>query len=122
MNSDDNKFSPHLQRFMKALASQTRQDVMFLFNDREELTVTDVANRLSLAQSAASVHLSTLREAGILTSRREWKAVYYQVNPDGIFNNLDELRDYLMACCPPDAAQPEDETQPAQAHDCGCHS
>lgn len=74
---------------------------MFLFNGREELTVGDVAERLSLAQSAASVHLATLRDAGILTSRREWKTVYYQVQADSVFASLNELRDYLMVCCPP---------------------
>lgn len=101
MNTRTGQFSPQMQRFMKALANQTRQDVMFLFNGQEELTVGDVAERLSLAQSAASVHLATLRDAGILTSRREWKTVYYQVHADSVFHSLNELRDYLLVCCPP---------------------
>lgn len=120
MSRNDSQFSPQMQRFMKALASQTRQDVMFLFNDREELTVGDVAERLSLAQSAASVHLSTLREASILTSRKEWKTVYYQVNPDGIFTSLNELHDYLMACCPPRTQQPE-VANDHETNSCSCN-
>lgn len=94
--------------FLKALASSTRQDIMFQFDSGAELTVTEVAQRLHLAQSATSTHLATLRDAGILTARREWKTVYYRANPTGILTNLDGLRDYLLACCPPDCAPPSD--------------
>ncbi|GAB3227474.1 hypothetical protein GCM10027447_18630 [Glycomyces halotolerans] len=90
-----------VQDFLRALASTTRQEVMFLFNGDAELTVGEVADRLSLAPSAASTHLATLREAGILVSRREWKTVYYRADPDGILKGLDGLRDYLLSCCPP---------------------
>lgn len=91
--------------FLKALASQTRQDIMFQFSGDVELTVGEVASRLSLAQSATSAHLATLRDAGILTSRREWKTVYYRANSNGIHAGLDGLREYLLACCPPQERQ-----------------
>lgn len=87
-----------------ALASPTRQEVMFLFNGDAEPTVGEVAKRLDLAPSAASTHLSTLREAGVLTSRREWRTVYCRVDPEGVLKGLDGLRDYLMACCPSGSA------------------
>ena len=101
MTAETGQLDAEVKDFLKALASTTRQEVMFLFNGDAELTVGEVAKRLSLAQSAASAHLATLREAGILTSRREWKTVHYRANPEGILRSLDGLRDYLMACCPP---------------------
>ncbi|GGT43505.1 ArsR/SmtB family transcription factor [Nonomuraea spiralis] len=87
--------------FLKALASDTRQQILFLFEGGVELTVGQVAERLSLAQSATSTHLATLREGGVLASRREWKTVYYRANPDGVRQALADLQAALAACCPP---------------------
>lgn len=87
--------------FLKALASDTRQQILFLFEGGVELTVSQVAERLSLAQSATSTHLATLRDGGVLTSRREWKTVYYRANPDGARRALADLQAALAACCPP---------------------
>lgn len=89
--------------FLKALASEKRQEIMLLFRGDTELTVGQIAERLELAPSAASAHLATLRDAGVLIARREWKTVYYRADPDGILRGIDGLRDYLMACCPPGA-------------------
>ncbi|ADD43089.1 ArsR/SmtB family transcription factor [Stackebrandtia nassauensis] len=110
MTTAATSLSPEAQAFLKALASSTRQQIMFAFDGGSELTVGDVAKRLELAQSAASTHLATLRDAGILTSRRDWKTVYYRANPAGFLKSLDDLRDYLLACCPPDCAAPPDAT------------
>ncbi|MEU5864036.1 metalloregulator ArsR/SmtB family transcription factor [Nonomuraea sp. NPDC047529] len=87
--------------FLKALASDTRQQILFLFEGGVELTVGQVAERLSLAQSATSTHLATLREGGVLASRREWKTVYYRADPDGVRQALADLQAALAACCPP---------------------
>ncbi|WP_214317541.1 ArsR/SmtB family transcription factor [Nonomuraea sediminis] len=85
---------------LKALASETRQQIMFLFSGEMELTVNQVAERLGLAQSATSTHLATLRDSGVLLARREWKTVYYRVNPQGIDQALTDLRAALQSCCP----------------------
>lgn len=98
------RLSDNAQAFLKALASPTRQAIMFEFEGGAELAVSEVAERLSLAQSATSTHLAMLRDAGILTSRREWKTVYYRAHPAGFLQSLDDLRDYLLSCCPPDCS------------------
>jgi DNA-binding transcriptional ArsR family regulator len=94
-----NGLSDEVRSFLKALASETRQEILFLFSGGEELTVGEVAERLSLAQSATSTHLATLRDGGVLTSRREWKTVYYRADPAGIGRALEELQGYLRGCC-----------------------
>lgn len=104
MTSETGPLDAEVRAFLKALASQKRQDIMFLFQGDTELTVGQVAERLDLAQSATSAHLATLRDGGVLVSRREWKTVYYRANPNGILRSIDGLRDYLMACCPPEGA------------------
>ncbi|WP_229802895.1 ArsR/SmtB family transcription factor [Planobispora rosea] len=86
---------------LKALASDTRQQILMLFAGGTELTVGQVAERLELAQSAASTHLATLREGGVLTSRREWKTVYYRADRQRIGRALGDLQACLHACCPP---------------------
>lgn len=90
--------------FLKALASDTRQQILLLFSGESELTVGQVAEQLGLAQSAASAQLATLRDSGLLVARREWKTVYYRVDPDGIARALADLQTALRACCPPDGS------------------
>lgn len=86
---------------LKALASETRQQIMMLFDGGVELTVGEVAERMSLAQSATSTHLSILRDGGVLVARREWKTVHYRVDPGRVGRALADLQAALRACCPP---------------------
>lgn len=94
--------------FLKAMASDARQQILMLFSGGIELTVNEVAERMSLAQSATSTHLATLRDGGVLTSRREWKMVYYRADPAKIGRALSDLQASLQACCPPDDCRPSD--------------
>ncbi|MGO1050194.1 ArsR/SmtB family transcription factor [Crossiella sp. CA198] len=88
------------RRFLKALASEHRQQTMMLFQGGIELSVGEVAQRLEAGQSTASQQLTMLREAGMLTSRREGKTVYYRADPTGISAALTDLQTYLAVCCP----------------------
>ncbi|WP_326640297.1 metalloregulator ArsR/SmtB family transcription factor [Streptosporangium sp. NBC_01755] len=89
--------------FLKAMASDTRQQILMLFAGGIELTVGEVAERMALAQSATSTHLATLRDGGVLSARREWKTVYYRADPGRIGQALADLQLSLQACCPPNA-------------------
>lgn len=103
MKTDDlasQPFSPTVQAFLRALASESRQQVLMLFASGAELGVGDVATRLGIGQSTASEQLAQLRDAAILASRREGKSVYYRADPAGISAALTELQDYLRGCCP----------------------
>jgi len=87
--------------FLKALASEGRQQAMMLFAGGAELSVGEVAARLGTGQSTASQQLAALREGGLLSARRDGKTVWYRADPAGIAAALDGLRDCLQACCPP---------------------
>ena len=93
--------SDRLQRFLKALASENRQQTMLLFAGGAELSVGEVAARLGTGQSTASQQLALLRDGGLLSARRDGKTVWYRADPGAIDSMLGELRDYLRSCCPP---------------------
>ncbi|MEU5157734.1 metalloregulator ArsR/SmtB family transcription factor [Glycomyces sp. NPDC021274] len=86
-------------RFLKALASEARQQVMLLFAGGAELSVGEVAERLTIGQSTASQQLAQLKDGGLLTSRREAKTVYYRADKERIGVALDRLRGFLDGCC-----------------------
>ncbi|MEQ4306162.1 metalloregulator ArsR/SmtB family transcription factor [Plantactinospora sp. B6F1] len=88
------------QDFLKALASETRQQIMMLFAGGQQLTVGEVADRCGLGQSTASEQLALLRRGGLLTSTRHGKLVRYRADTPSITARLTDLRNYLGHCCP----------------------
>lgn len=72
---------------------------MFLFSDRKELTVNEVAQLVEIGQSTASEQLAILKRAGMLYSRKEGKEVYYSPNREQILATMQQLNTYLLNCC-----------------------
>ena len=76
------KFDPVL--FAKAIADETRQKIMNHLCC-EWLCVSDVVDRLGgVSQPTVSHHLSILREAGLVHTRREGKQIFYSLNQDAV--------------------------------------
>ncbi|MGC5327029.1 ArsR/SmtB family transcription factor [Brevibacillus sp. SYSU BS000544] len=88
-----------IQPFLKALASEKRQEIMFLFMSRNELTVTEIAQLVGIGQSTASEQLAILKRAGILISRKEGKEVIYYPNREKIMDYMQQFNSFLMNCC-----------------------
>lgn len=53
--------------------------------------VAELTAGLDISQAAVSQHLRVLREAGLVTARKQCRCRYYQLRPAG----LTELRDWL---------------------------
>ena len=70
-----------LSRLFKALGDETRLRILKLL-EVMELCVCEVEQSLQIAQSRASRHLGILREAGLVTDRREGPWVVYQLRDD----------------------------------------
>ncbi|MGW1345639.1 ArsR/SmtB family transcription factor [Kribbella sp. NPDC002412] len=85
--------------FLKALSSPTRQRIMLLFARGAELSVNEVADQAGIGQSTASQQLDLLRRGGVVTSRREGKAVLYRADKQGTSAALTDLQTYLRNCC-----------------------
>ncbi len=74
--------------FAKALADETRQKIMSLCCCKW-LSVGEIVSDLNVSQPTVSHHLSILKEAGLVDSRREGKQVFYSLNQKKI----------AAACC-----------------------
>ena len=64
-----------------ALSDETRLSILqrLRFGER---CVCDLTDALDAAQSRLSFHLKVLKEAGLVTDRREGRWMYYMLNPD----------------------------------------
>jgi len=63
----------------KALAHPTRLKVLDLLGSAEETCVCDIVKELGIDQPTVSKHLSILKNAGIIDSRKEGLMVFYSV-------------------------------------------
>ena len=48
-----------------------------------EAAVKDLTARFDISQPAVSQHLATLKDAGLVSARRDGRCVYYRVEPRG---------------------------------------
>jgi ArsR family transcriptional regulator, arsenate/arsenite/antimonite-responsive transcriptional repressor len=77
---------------MKALGDEKRLRILLQLAGGERC-VCDLMEDLGAAQSLLSFHLKTLKDAGLVTDRREGRWVHYAISGDGIA----ELEEFLRA-------------------------
>ncbi len=78
--------------FAKALADETRQKIMSLCCCKW-LSVGEIVEALHVSQPTVSHHLSILRAAKLVDSRREGKQVFYSLNQERIASGCCQLAD-----------------------------
>ncbi|MFZ6026152.1 MAG: ArsR/SmtB family transcription factor [Chloroflexota bacterium] len=71
--------------FAKALADQTRQQIMRLCCCKW-LNVGEIVEATQVSQPTVSHHLSILKAAGLVFMRRDGKQVYYTLNQERLAN------------------------------------
>ena len=67
--------------FAKALADETRQEIMRLCCCRW-LSVGEIVDALKVTQPTVSHHLSLLKKAGLVRVRRDGKQTFYTLNQE----------------------------------------
>ena len=79
-------------KVIRALNHELRQRVIKEIYDGPcgSLTVTEIQQKVGIDQSVASQHLAILRNAGIVTTKRDGKHIYYSVNK-GRVNHICDL-------------------------------
>jgi ArsR family transcriptional regulator len=82
-------------RLFHALSDEIRLEVIDLLRDGERC-VCELTDALDIAQPRLSWHLKTLKDAGILTDRKEGRWVYYALARD----TFDEVESTLSAMKP----------------------
>lgn len=63
---------------MKLLANDQRLIILCRLSD-DEMSVSELGEHVSLAQSALSQHLAKLRAHGLVATRREGQNIYYRL-------------------------------------------
>jgi ArsR family transcriptional regulator len=71
--------SGKLNTVFKAIADPTRRAILHLLRS-EEMSAGDVAAHFDMTKPTLSHHFAVLREAGLVTSRREGQTIWYALN------------------------------------------
>jgi ArsR family transcriptional regulator, arsenate/arsenite/antimonite-responsive transcriptional repressor len=69
--------------FAKAIADETRQRIMTLCCCKA-LTVSDITIQIGVSQPTVSHHLAILRDANLVTVKREGRETFYSLNQERI--------------------------------------
>lgn len=81
--------------FLSALANAKRLQIMYILSVEGETSVGSLASQIGLSQSALSQHLARLREAKLVSTRREAQTIYYSCSHPGVrllLGSLEQLR------------------------------
>jgi ArsR family transcriptional regulator len=84
----------HASQHFRLLSDSTRLRLLMLV-DREELSVAELSAITQLAQPRVSTHLAKLKEAGLVSDRREGVSVYYRMAANISDNSLGALWELL---------------------------
>jgi ArsR family transcriptional regulator len=91
----------HSARLFHALSDETRLSVLQRLRLGERC-VCDLTDALDAAQSRLSFHLKVLKDAGLVTDRREGRWMYYTLNPDALSDAVELIE---TRASPPSAAE-----------------
>lgn len=80
---------------LKALAHPRRLEIVHLLRD-QELCVSVIYEMLDLPQANISQHLMILRDAGVVTTKRDGKQILYRVSNSKVIEASDLLREVLI--------------------------
>ena len=75
---------------MRAIAEPRRRAILRLVRD-EERSAGEIASHFEVTRPAVSQHLSVLKEAGLVSERRNGTKRLYRARPEGLV----ELREFL---------------------------
>lgn len=98
---------------IRAIAEPRRRAILRLVRD-EELSAGEIAAHFDVTRPAVSQHLRVLKDAGLMTERRDGTRRLYRVRPEGLAGLrgfLEEFWDESLALLR-DAAEREERGEP----------
>jgi DNA-binding transcriptional ArsR family regulator len=81
-----------MEEAIRAIAEPNRRRILQLVMAKE-LSAGEIASRFEITRPAVSQHLGVLREAGLVSERREGTRRLYSLRPEG----FDDLKSFLEA-------------------------
>jgi DNA-binding transcriptional ArsR family regulator len=82
--------------FLKAIAQPTRLKILYFLKDGERCAC-EIIPKMKEDQSNISRHLTHMRDAGILESRKEGVSVYYKIKDKRVFTLLSLVDEIIKA-------------------------
>ncbi len=79
-----------MEAALKAIAAPRRRQILSLVRN-DELSAGEIASHFDVTRPAVSQHLNVLKEAGLVSERRNGTRRLYRARPEG----LAELKDFL---------------------------
>lgn len=90
----DDETTTRLSEMFKVFGDNTRIRILWALFDKE-LCVYDIANVLSMSQSAISHQLKTLKQARLIKSRRDGKNAFYSIDDDHVKKIIEQMLIHL---------------------------
>lgn len=87
-----------MSKLLSIAGNEVRLKILFLLNMEKELCPCDLADILEMSVPAISQHIRKIKDAGIITARRDGQTLYYSLNEDktdilnSIFNSIKLIR------------------------------
>jgi DNA-binding transcriptional ArsR family regulator len=88
----------HCQRFLKALADETRWKIVQQLLGRPQ-TVGELSARIKVSQYNTSRHLKILRGAGIVEAQKQGRHLFCQITPDFKKRVTKDKNQLDLGCC-----------------------
>ncbi len=83
-------------KIFRALADPTRRQILQELKTGE-LAAGAIASRFAISAPSISRHLGVLKNAELVTERREGNRIFYRLEPERLANSVG---DFLSAVCP----------------------
>ncbi|MCO6512494.1 MAG: winged helix-turn-helix transcriptional regulator [Aridibacter famidurans] len=71
-------------KLFSALADGTRREIVKILAERGELPVAEISKNFTITAPAVSQHLKVLREAGVLSVRKQAQQRFYRIDEKGM--------------------------------------
>jgi ArsR family transcriptional regulator, arsenate/arsenite/antimonite-responsive transcriptional repressor len=97
--------TPSSHKAFKALADPTRREILSLLR-RGEMTAGHLAGRFDMTKPTMSHHFAVLKEADLLTSRRDGQQIWYGLNTTVV----QDLMAWAMDLMGGNGERPEEKT------------
>lgn len=75
------KFTSSCASCFAGLSCQARIGIINLLQEKREMSVLEIAKHFKLKQPTITHHLQYLREAGVLSSKKKGRKIFYFINP-----------------------------------------
>ncbi len=82
--------------FLRAISQPTRLKILYFLKDGERCAC-EIIPKMKEDQSNISRHLTHMRDAGILESRKEGVSVYYKIKDKRVFTLLSMVDEMVKA-------------------------